>query len=101
MNEKTAIPDPTYTHDCDNCIYLGSYQPAVPYDLYLSKAGKTLAVPYDLYLCEASKTLVARWGSEGYQYASGLALITHDFAIAAAARRALAYYMGITNYWEV
>ena len=86
MNEKTAIPDPTYTHDCDVCVFLGSYQ---------------RSVDYDLYVCKAGKTLVARWGSEGYQYDSGLALITHDFAIAAAARRALAYYMGITNYWEV
>ena len=86
MSENSAIPDPIYKHDCDNCIYLGSYPKGVD---------------YDLYLCEAGKTLVARWGSEGYQYDSGLALITHDFAIAAAARRALAYYMGIINYWEV
>ena len=86
MDEKTAIPDPIYKHDCDVCIYLGSYP---------------LDVDYDLYLCEAGKTLVARWGSEGHQYDSGLALIQHNFAIAAAARRALAYYMGIINYWEV
>ena len=86
MDEKTAIPDPIYKHDCDVCIYLGSYQ------LYLD---------YDLYLCEASKTVIARWGSEGHQYDSGLALITHDFATAVAARRALAYFMGIRKYWEV
>ena len=86
MNEKTAIPDPIYKHDCDICIYLGSYQ------LYLD---------YDLYVCKAGKTLVARWGSEGYQYDSGLALIPHNFAIAVAARRAIAYYMGISEYWEV
>ena len=86
MNEKTAIPDPIYKHDCDVCIYLGSLQ---------------LVVVYDLYLCEASKTLVVRWGSEGHQYDSGLALITHDFATAVAARRALAYYMGIRKYWEI
>ena len=86
MNEKTAIPDPIYKHDCDFCIYLGIYQ---------------LDVGYDLYLCEAGKTLVARWGSEGYQYDSGLALISHNSTIAVAARRALAYYMGIINYWEV
>ena len=86
MNEETAIPDPIYKHDCDVCIYLGSYQ------LYLD---------YDLYLCQASKTVIARWGSEGPQYDSGLALITHDSVIAVAARRALAYYMGIRKYWEV
>ena len=85
MDEKTAIPDPIYKHDCDVCIFLGSFQ---------------LGVDYDLYVCKAGKTLVARWGSEGNQYDSGLALITHDFAIAAAARRALAYYMGFSNYWE-
>ena len=101
MSENSAIPDPIYKHDCDNCIYLGSYQLAVPYDPYLSKAGKTLAVPYDLYLCKAGKTLVARWGSEGYQYDSGLALISNNFAIAVAARRALAYYMVIIKYWEM
>jgi hypothetical protein len=86
MKEKTAIPDPIYKHDCDVCIFLGSFQ---------------LYVDHDLYLCEASKTLIDRWGSEGYQYDSGLALITHDFAIAVAARRALAYYMGVSEYWEV
>ena len=86
MNEKTAIPDPIYKHDCDVCIYLGSYQ---------------LYVDYDLYVCKAGKTLVARWGSEGNQYDSGLALIPHNFAISVAARRALAYYMGVSEFWEV
>ena len=86
MNEETAIPDPIYKHDCDVCIYLGSYQ---------------LVIDYDLYLCQASKTVIARWGSEGYQYDSGLALIPHYWAITVAARRALAYYMGGVNYWEV
>ena len=86
MNEETAIPDPIYKHDCDVCIYLGSYQ------LYLD---------YDLYVCKAGKTLVARWGSEENRYDSGLALISHNFAITVAARRALAYYMGTINYWEV
>ena len=86
MSENSAIPDPIYTHDCDICIYLGSYQ---------------LVIDYDLYLCEAGKTLVARWGSEGPQYDSGLALITRDSVIAVAARRALAYFMGIRKYWEV
>ena len=86
MDEKTAIPDPIYEHHCDVCIYLGSYQ---------------LILDYDLYLCQASKTVIARWGSEGPQYDSGLALITRDSVIAVAARRALAYYMGVINYWEV
>ena len=86
MNEKTAIPDPIYKHDCDVCIYLGSYH---------------LILDYDLYLCQASKTLIVRWGSEGDQYDSGLALITRDSVAAVAARRALAYYMGIRKYWEV
>ena len=87
MNESTAIPDPIYKHDCDACIYLGSYK---------------LIIDYDLYLCEASEILVARWGSEDHQYDSELALITHDDSTTAvAARRALAYYMGIINYWEV
>ena len=48
--------------------------------------------------------MIARWGSEGYQYDSGPALIAHDaddFTIAVAARRALAYYMGVSEYWEV
>lgn len=86
MCENSAIPFPIYKHDCDNCIFLGSYR---------------RYVDYDLYLCEPSKTLVARWGSEGNQYDSGLAHIPHNFAIAVAARRALAYYMDISEYWEV
>ncbi len=86
MSENSAIPDPIYKHHCDVCIFLGSYQ---------------LIIDYDLYLCEASKTLIVRWGSEDHQYDSGLALITRDSVIAVAARRALAYYMGIRKYWEV
>ena len=87
MNEETAIPDPIYKHDCDICIYLGSYQ---------------LVIDYDLYLCQASKTVIARWGSEGYQYEQDDVLAdTNDFPITVAARRALAYYMGTINYWEV
>ena len=85
MDEKTTIPDPIYKHDCDVCIFLGSFQ------LYHG---------YDLYLCKASKTIVARWGSTDHQYDSGLAIIPHDFVMAVAARRALAYYMGFSNYWE-
>ena len=86
MSENSVIPYPIYKHDCDVCVFLGSYQ---------------LCLDYDLYVCKAGKTLVARWGSEGNQYDSGLALISNYPAIAVAARRALAYYMGITNYWEV
>ena len=87
MNENTAIPDPIYKHDCDICIYLGSCR---------------LSIDYDLYLCEASKTVIARWGSEGYQYEQDDVLAdTNDFATAVAARRALAYFMGIRKYWEV
>ena len=86
MSENSAIPDPIYKHDCDVCIYLGSYQ---------------LTLDYDLYLCQEYSTVIARWGSEGPQYDSGLALITRDSVIAVAARRALAYYMGIRKYWEV
>ena len=86
MDEKTAIPDPIYKHHCDVCVFLGSYQ---------------LYVDYDLYVCKAGETLIARWGSEGPQYDSGLALITHDPVIAVAARRALAYYMGVSEYWEL
>ena len=86
MSENSAIPDPIYKHHCVVCIYLGSYQ---------------LILDYDLYVCKAGKTLVARWGSEGNQYDSGLALIPHNFAISVAARRALSYYMGVSEYWEV
>ena len=86
MSENSVIPDPLYKHDCNICIYLGRYR---------------LVMDYDLYLCEASKTLVARWGSEGHQYDSGLEHIPHNRAIAVAARRALAYYMVIIKYWEM
>ena len=86
MSENSAIPDPIYKHDCDVCVYLGSYH---------------LSADYDLYLCEASKTVITRWGSEDHQYDSELALITYDSITAVAARRALAYYMGVSEYWEV
>lgn len=49
---------PTYTHDCDSCQFLGTVnvQERVT----------------DLYYCGKEPTLIARYSSEGSDYASGL-----------------------------
>ena len=40
MKEKTAIPDPIYKHDCDVCIYLGSYRLVIDYDFATAVAAR-------------------------------------------------------------
>lgn len=50
-----------YSHDCNSCIFLGQYE---EYDLYFcgKKGGKTIM----------EATLIARSGSDGPDYISGL-----------------------------
>lgn len=52
---------PNFDHDCDSCTFLGC----------LHREGKT----YDLYYCKrGGPTVIARFGSEGPDYMSGLEL---------------------------
>lgn len=71
------IASPSHTHDCNKCVFLGDY-PDVD--------GR----PLDLYVCQQNgmPTVIARYGSRGYQYTSGLSLASHDPALAEAKRRA-------------
>ncbi len=65
---------PKFEHDCDLCTFLGEYQ------------------RHDLYFCDkctAGPTLIARYGSEGKQYTSGLELAAVDPLLAEARRRAI------------
>ena len=51
----------SFEHHCDNCVFLGNH--------ILSE------VKMDLYACVNDgniKTVIARYGSEGYDYSSGL-----------------------------
>lgn len=63
---------PLYTHDCDACIFLGTWDKP----LFASTArSKSPLVPYDLYVCpkEGLKDhtcCLARFGSDGPDYAS-------------------------------
>lgn len=59
-----------YTHDCDECVFLGT-------------EGK-----YDLYFCGSNPTVIARYGTEG-DYLSGLALVPHVPSLSVAAGIAL------------
>jgi len=43
-----------FEHDCDDCVYLGQYK------------------AYDLYCCVKEPTVIARFSSDGPDYASGL-----------------------------
>lgn len=57
---------PRYEHDCDACVYLGEYAPPSCQERY------KVAV-LDLYFCPGGDaTVIARYGSEGGEYSSGL-----------------------------
>jgi hypothetical protein len=64
---------PQFTHDCDRCVFLGRYQEC------------------DLYFCKGVgfPTVLARWGSEGPEYTSGLGLAHADHRLGEAKRRAI------------
>lgn len=56
MNDDTR---PRFTHDCDRCVFLGADE------------------KYDFWFCPSTKsatgqTVIARYGSEGFEYQSGL-----------------------------
>lgn len=52
----TSNEKPRFIHDCDECTFLGRYEGA--------------GTNYDLYYC--GDTVIARYGSEGSCYTSGL-----------------------------
>lgn len=52
---KEIKEKPQYTHDCNNCIFLGQYE------------------NFDLYYCNiTNETVIARYGNEGSEYMSGI-----------------------------
>lgn len=64
-----------YDHDCTNCKPLGEFG------------------DYDLYFCPlgggVNPTLIARYGSEGGSYKSGIAFVGYDVAITEGYKRAV------------
>lgn len=61
-----AVAEPTYTHDCDVCEFLGSVEGPDP---YRDDCPRTR---WDLYYCPSSSrgTILARDGNEGSEYLS-------------------------------
>jgi len=51
---------PNFVHDCDCCEFLGTFN------------------KHDLYFCSSEHTVVARYGSDGADYTSGLEFATKD-----------------------
>lgn len=73
---RTSDESPRYTHDCEDCTFLGFHK------------------HFDLYFCEqggAGPTVIARYGDHGSEYSSGLAhtkiMSELDAARVAAVRR--------------
>lgn len=69
-----VIPTPLYKHDCNECVYLGSYKKV------------------DLYFCNQwgeLKTVIARYSDDGPDYTSGLELVSRNEYLAEAKRRAI------------
>ena len=53
----TSNTGPVFKHICDNCEYLGHFD------------------EHDLYYCpKGGPTVIARWGGDGPDYASGMAI---------------------------
>jgi len=60
MEANTIAINPLHTHDCARCVFLGSHE----HDGQI----------YDLYFCGKHEdgTVIARFGSDGPEYCSGL-----------------------------
>lgn len=70
VNHPYPLEAPMWEHDCGDCIFLGTHH------------------QHDLYYCQGHArfpTLVARYGSDGPQYKSGVPLLKHDDNLWAAA----------------
>jgi len=70
---------PTWKHDCDACEFLGMFD------------------KHDLYYCSSTMlpTIIARFGSDGPEYKSGMAFKDADKHLREAYRRAAA--KGLVN----
>jgi hypothetical protein len=85
--ERDGVPlpenQPQFTHDCDNCTFLGRHE----------LTDGRFPGKYDLYHCTAqgSATVIARYGNEGEQYTSGIVIGKQypDSPLAEALRRAV------------
>lgn len=78
LSAMTKEPNrpPLFEHDCKSCIYLGRHD----------------TLPMDLYFCPADLlgvTVIARYGSEGSDYKSGLVFADHE-PLLTAKKRAIA-----------
>jgi hypothetical protein len=74
INHPVPLEPPMWEHDCDDCLFLGTHH---QHDLYYCQGvnGRRTRFP----------TLVARYGSNGPQYKSGVPLLKHDDNLWAAA----------------
>lgn len=57
IDGRLPLEGPVFEHDCDECVFLGHYE------------------KHDLYYCGKDiETVIARWSSDGPDYASGVPL---------------------------
>lgn len=75
-----------YNHDCSTCCFLGNHH--VEKDKI---NGEQLNTTYDLYYCSQGviPTVIARFGSEGSEYISGLNLANLVESLSEARKRAI------------
>ncbi len=80
------MENPKYTHDCENCKFLGTHQ------------------DHDLYFCDNLEkdsesdffsTVIARYGNEGSEYKSGMVFAKEGHILFEAKNRVLE--MGLVN----
>jgi len=87
---KPSWKDQMFTHDCDNCLFLGHWEDPEVTPSYGH---------YDLYACPehdgSQATLIARYSSQGEDYVSmPYALVTHDRVLLVAKTRYDEYLKG-------
>jgi len=67
---------PRYKHDCTNCVFLGTYEDNMIYDLYVCATNGNMS------------TVIARYSSDGPDYFSGLEFSSTNNALKEALKRA-------------
>ena len=79
---------PRHKHDCDACQFLGVWDDKDRYDLYVCGQDKV------------ANTVIARWGSEGSEYVSGLIARESSYVLREAWLRAQLEGWRLPAYWE-
>jgi hypothetical protein len=77
-NTEKVIEKPQYTHDCEDCVFLGRFENK---DLYFCSQNQGKGI-------SKMPTIISRFGNEPQNYISGLWLAENNHFLKEAHRRA-------------